>query len=197
MFSLFTREGTGLGSRKAGRRRSRRAAIEVAPLEGRWLLSTASPITVTESVTPLAAARGRSVHVQVSGTVTDSDTAAVLNPSLAYAVFNSRTNSEIGSGTARSPATGAISSTSGYLGGATRARMISRSSSWPATMPATPAPIPRQWPPPRECTVLAVAAFASRPLTNASRAPTHWISAARARGNRIPSLSTAAMTPSP
>ncbi len=100
MFSFITRKGTGLGSRKAGRRRSRRAAIEVAPLEGRWLLSTASPITVTESVTPLAAARGRSVQVQVSGTVTDSDTAAVLKPSLAYAVFNSRANREIGNGTA-------------------------------------------------------------------------------------------------
>jgi hypothetical protein len=59
-----------------------------------------SPITVTESVTPLSAARGRSVSVQVSGTVTDSDTAATLNSSLAYAVFNSRTNRQIGSGTA-------------------------------------------------------------------------------------------------
>ena len=149
MFSLFTRKGTGSGSLKAGRRRSRRAAIELAALEGRWLLSTASPITITESVTPLAAARGRSVQVQVSGTVTDSDAAARLNPSLAYVVFDSQTNRQISSKTATIAGNGSYSFDVRLPRERTRGRVISRSSSWPATVPATPAPIPRQWPPPR------------------------------------------------
>ena len=78
------------------------AAIGVAPLESRSLLSTVSPITVTESVVPQphSGARGRPIAVQVSGTVADSDTAATLNKSLAYAVFNTANDHQLRHGTA-------------------------------------------------------------------------------------------------
>ena len=77
--NLTTRAAASRLSR-VGRRRSRRASIEVAPLESRSLLSTVSPITITEAVSPLmAGGMGRPITVQVSGTVTDSDTAATLN----------------------------------------------------------------------------------------------------------------------
>jgi hypothetical protein len=77
------------------------AAVEVLALEDRSLLSSASAITITESVNPqmLAAAGRRPIPVQVSGTVTDTDTAATITPSLAYTVFDTQTNHLIRSGT--------------------------------------------------------------------------------------------------
>jgi hypothetical protein len=87
------------------RRRSRRAGIEVAPLENRALLSTTatSPITITETVTTPATPTpfGRPIPVQVAGTVTDSDAPpATLDKTLAYTVVNTQTNREIRTGTA-------------------------------------------------------------------------------------------------
>jgi hypothetical protein len=100
MFGILTRRRLGPRLSSTGRRRSRRTAIEVVPLEGRSLLSSASPITITESIAPIMHARGRSVPIQVSGTVGDSDTAATLNRSLAYTVFDTATNRQVSSGTA-------------------------------------------------------------------------------------------------
>jgi hypothetical protein len=93
-------------------RRSRRAEVEVAPLESRALLSNmstspstsaaVSPITITETVSPqtLWPPNGRFVPVHVSGTVTDSDTRATLDPSITYTVFDSETGTQIRMGTA-------------------------------------------------------------------------------------------------
>lgn len=102
MFGTLRSRATASGRPGAARRSGRRAAIEVAALEGRLLLSTASPITVTEAVNPLSipGARGRPITVQVSGIVTDSDTAATLNRSLAYTIFDTVTGRETGHETA-------------------------------------------------------------------------------------------------
>ena len=76
--------------------------VEVTQLESRSLLSTTSPISLTETISPqmITSSNGRPVSVQVSGTVTDSDTAATLNKSLAYTVFDTQTNHQVRSGTA-------------------------------------------------------------------------------------------------
>lgn len=102
MFGTVMRKAAASGLSTAGRRRSRRIAIEVAPLESRSLLSTVSPITVTESVSPQAkvGGRGQPLGVQVSGTVADSDTGATLNRSLAYTVLDTTTGHQIRTGTA-------------------------------------------------------------------------------------------------
>ncbi len=102
MLETFTRRAKTSALLRPGRRRSRRAAIEVAPLESRSLLSTVSPITITEGVNPkmVGEARGRPIAVSVSGTVADSDTSAVLNRSIAYTVFDNQKDRQVGSGTA-------------------------------------------------------------------------------------------------
>ncbi len=84
------------------RKARRKAAVEVAALESRSLLSTVSPIAVTESVSPVndGGGRHRPVMVQVSGTVTDSDMSTTLDRSLAYTVFDTSTNRMVQSGTA-------------------------------------------------------------------------------------------------
>jgi hypothetical protein len=84
------------------RHRSRRAEVEVTPLERRALLSTASisaptstsPITITESVSPqtLWPPNGRFVPVTVSGTIKENDTHATLNTMVDYTVTDSETN---------------------------------------------------------------------------------------------------------
>jgi hypothetical protein len=101
MWTTMRRGATGLGMSRAGRRRSRRAAIGVVTLEGRSLLSTASPITITEGVNPIRAARRGPMEVEVSGIVADGDTAATLDRSLSYTVFDTQTGRQIREGTAR------------------------------------------------------------------------------------------------
>lgn len=99
MLGILTKKPSGLRLSSAGPRRGRHIAVEVAPLECRSLLSSAGPLTITESVAPLMRNRGASVQVRVSGTVDDSDTAATLSRSLAYTVFNTETNQQVRSGT--------------------------------------------------------------------------------------------------
>jgi hypothetical protein len=71
------------------RRRSRRAAVEVAPLESRSLLST---VTITEAVSPkvLWPPNGREVPVTVSGMITDTG-APLSSVGLQYNVQDSET----------------------------------------------------------------------------------------------------------
>jgi hypothetical protein len=110
MFRALSTWGTAAGSSTKSHRHSRRAAMEVACLENRSLLST-SPITITEALTPqsIGHAQGRPLTVDVSGTVTDSDTTAALNPRLAYSVFSTRTGDQVGHGTAMIAADGGYS----------------------------------------------------------------------------------------
>ena len=92
---------------------------------------------------PDHAARGPSVQVRVSGTVGDSDTAATLSRSLGYTVFNTETNQQVRSGTAMIAGDGSYRFNLRLPGGRHAAVPgNSRSSSWPATVQATPAAIP-------------------------------------------------------
>jgi hypothetical protein len=102
MFGAFTTRWTAFGFWRSSHRRSRRAVISVALLESRSLLSTASPITITEAVNPqsISLARRGHVMVDVSGSVADSDSMATLKPALAYSVFATGTDHQVGFGTA-------------------------------------------------------------------------------------------------
>ena len=99
---LLARAALAFELPEAVRRRSRRTTLEVTSLEGRSLLSVASPIAITEAVNPqsIGRARGTPITIDVSGTVSDSDTMATLNPALAYSVFATGTNQQVGHGVA-------------------------------------------------------------------------------------------------